>query len=1047
MVLITTVGSNLQAAVAEANQEPSFASEMDQAQALTSEWREASLREAIVKYRAARMRSQAARHYELAAQATQKAGDVYFILSEYRNALQQYSEARSLWRRARNRPSEMRALNLVGYVHIYLGKSETALHLVSQALGYFRRINDLPGFDPRFEAEAQNCAGETNYSLSRFHRSIEYFEQALALWTAVNDKGGQALAKLNMAYAYSDLGETQKAQDLFTETLTLYREQGDKRGEARALTGLGTINSFLGEKQAALDKHLRAMELLRVIGDHAGEAIALNSIGKAYEDLNNLPTALDNYKEALRLYQQLGNVEFESVTHYYIGRTYSSLGDQEAALQFFRASITQSKLAKQQRVMAYSLSAISAIRSKAGATDEALAQLQEALGLYRRIGDRRGQAHALSEIGNIHEALNQNTQALKNHKRALTLYRAAGDRNGEATALYKIAGVERALGDLDGALGHIKESNEVIETLRSQVVSPDLRASYYASVHKHTELYIDLLMRIGRDRGDKLAPESAFEISEHSHSRALLETIGEAAAQIRQGINPLLLEQERALQQKLNAKALSQMRLLADNPEPGSVETVAREIRELTDSYRELQTHIKQQSPRYANLLQPQPLRLKRIQSELTEDTLLLEYALGAERSYLWAVTNDSLTAYELPPRNVIESGVKSVCATLITRLTADQSDLNAYNEQVALADKEYWRQAGQLSEMLLGVVVDKIKGKRILIVPDGALHYLPFQALPEPGENNDQIASQPLIVDHEIVNLPSASILATIRQTPRNGSDENKLVAVLADPVFSPSDPRVNNLPSKPVQPDAPGFSKETLNRLPQTKDEAEAIMAIVPRGAGMMATGFDADRTIAVNGELGQYKIVHFATHGLVDMENPEMSGVMLSVIGSDGKSKEGFFQLHDIYNLNLSNTRLVVLSACQTGLGKEVRGEGLVGLSRGFIYAGASSVVASLWKVDDSATSQLMTEFYRAMFENGLTPSAALRAAQVTIWKQPRHRAPFYWAAFVLQGEYRDAVVIPSATRSSKNKLFVALLIAVTTGLLIFGLVKRKAHPRKT
>lgn len=1052
LILITFLMSDDRAAIAAIDREASLASQMEQAKALTSEWREASLREAIAKYREVQLKSQAIGNYELSAEAAKNIGDVYFILSEYRNALAQYQEARSLWRLARNKSAEMRTLNLIGYVHVYLAQSEKGLKLALNALNYYRqRHRSSHSDDFRAEAEAENCAGEASSSLSRLHKSIEHFQRALDLWIAANDKSGQALANLNIAYGYADLGDLQKAHTLFTQSLSLYQEQGDKRGEARALTGLGTIHSFLGEKQAALDKHVKAMDLLRTIGDHAGEAVARNSIGKAYEDLNNLPIALDNYKQALHLYQEQGNVEFESVTRYYIGRTYNSLGDTQTALQFFGESVTQSKLVGQRRVIAYALSAISAIQSKAGHSEEALVQLQQALQLYQRIGDRRGQANALNELANIHRALSQNAKALTYHKRALALYRAAGDKHGEATTLYNMAVVERALGDLNNALTHVKKSNDAIETLRSQVVSPDLRASYYASVHKHAELYIDLLLRQGNLTGDKAAQESAFEMSEHSRSRALLEILGEAAAQIRQGVNPTLLEQERGLQQKLNAQALYQMRLLANKPDPNELETVARDIRDLTTSYRELQTQIKQQSPRYANLLQPQPLKLERIQSELTGNTILLEYFLGAERSYLWAVTNDSLTAYELPARAVVESLVKSVCASLVARQTVDESDLNAYNDRIALADAEYWKQAGQLSEVLLGPIRERIEGKTILVVADGALQFLPFGALPEPGKAGYQGSAEPipLIVGHEIVSLPSASILATIRQTSRVGSTAEKLIAILADPVFSFTDSRVSSLNAAALQENSQLTDKTTLPRLPATKAEAESIMVTVPAGAGMMATGFDADRTMALSSELGQYKIVHLATHGIIDMVIPEMSGIMFSLVGRDGKSKEGFVQLHDIYNMNLSNTQLVVLSACETSLGKEVRGEGLVGLSRGFIYAGASSVIASLWKVDDRATRQLMTQFYKGLFEEGLTASAALRKAKVNMWQQSRYREPFYWAAFALQGEYREKVAMPPRTQSPTRKEFptrtvlLVVLIAITAGVLILSVMKRRAR----
>lgn len=1008
-----------------------------QGKLLKSEWREASLRGAIAKYREGQAQSQAVGNYELAAEMARNAGDVYFLLSEYQNALEQYRAAQSLARRARNRWAEMRASNLIGYVHVYLGKNQTALDLALSALSYYR---NHPSDGPEAslsKAEAENCAGEANYSLGRLHKSIEHFEQALEHWTAANDKTGQALATLNLAYAYGDSGNIQKTEELFNKALSLYQGEGDKRGEARVLTAVGTLYSFLGKKQTALDKHLAAMELLRPIGDRGGQAIVFNSIGTAYEELNKLETALDQYKQALNLYEQQGNIEFASVTKYYIGKAYMLLKDDPTALQFLRESAADSQLVGQRRVTAYALTTISAIQSKTGNKDEARAQLQQAARLSQKIGDRRGRANALSELATIHYTDHQHMRALAYHKQALELYRTAGDKQGETATLYNMAVVEEALGNLENALSHVKECYDTIEILRSQVVSPDLRASYYASVRKYAELYIDLQMRLGQAKDDKSAPERAFEISEHAHSRSLLEVLGEATAQISQGVNPSLLEQKQILEQKLNKQALIRMQLI-ENPDPRELEIVEREIRELTTSYRELETQIKQQSPRYASLVQPQPLSLKRIQEELSEGTVLLEYILGAERSYLWAITKDSLTAYTLPPRDEIENLVKSVCLSLIARQTLNESD--SFVARAAQADAEYWRQAGPLSEILLGPVADVIKDKTILVVADGPLHYLPFQALPVPGKTNSS-EPVPLIVDHEVVSLQSASILATIRQTSRPGSNEEKLVAILADPVFSANDSRVkkSNSPQQSVQL----TGTVSLPRLPATEHEAQSIMAIAPNGMGMMATGFDANRTMALSGELGQFKIVHLATHGVVDVENPEMSGILLSMVSRDGKGTDGLVQLHDVYNMNLSNTQLVVLSACETALGKEVRGEGLVGLSRGFIYAGASSVVATLWKVDDRATTQLMTQFYKGLFEEGLTTSAALRKAKLSMWQQPRYRAPFFWAAFELQGEYREKITVPQRTRLGTRRMLLIVLISISVAALVLIIMRRRAH----
>jgi CHAT domain-containing protein len=322
---------------------------------------------------------------------------------------------------------------------------------------------------------------------------------------------------------------------------------------------------------------------------------------------------------------------------------------------------------------------------------------------------------------------------------------------------------------------------------------------------------------------------------------------------------------------------------------------------------------------------------------------------------------------------------------------------------------------------------------KRLAIVADGALQYIPFAALPAPSSGNDKgrnsgAEPQPLFVEHEIVNLPSASTLATLRRETAGRKPAEKSLAVLADPVFTDDDMRVGRNVSKTGAKEKPrsadsdetdiGFQQMTRSgretgvigaegaygRLLGTRREASAISALVPERDRMQALDFEASRTTALRPELGEYRIVHFATHGLLNNVHPELSGIVLSLVDKEGNPHDGFLRLQDIYNLKLP-AELVALSACQTGLGKEIKGEGLIGLTRGFMYAGAPRVVASLWKVDDRATSELMKRFYQGMLgPEALRPAGALRQAQLSIWKQKQWREPYYWAAFVLQGEWK-------------------------------------------
>jgi CHAT domain-containing protein len=321
---------------------------------------------------------------------------------------------------------------------------------------------------------------------------------------------------------------------------------------------------------------------------------------------------------------------------------------------------------------------------------------------------------------------------------------------------------------------------------------------------------------------------------------------------------------------------------------------------------------------------------------------------------------------------------------------------------------------------MALAPVAAVLGRKRLVIVSDGALQYVPFGALPNPDAGGAGANKRrPLIVDHEVVNLPSASVLATMRREMSERRPAARTVAVFSDPVFQPDDPRLkqarlarldgekwngdgSQTESRLVR-SANDTGLASFERLIHTRKEAEAIVALVPSEQGFKALDFAASRATVMNTGLDQYRIVHFATHGLLNSRRPELSGIVLSLVDEEGRPLEGFLRAHEIYNLKL-NAELVVLSACSTALGKEIKGEGLVGLTRGFMYAGTPRVIASLWNVRDEATAELMKRLYRNMLIGKSSPAAALREAQVSMWREPRWAAPYYWAGFTLQGEWK-------------------------------------------
>ncbi|NOT60847.1 MAG: CHAT domain-containing protein, partial [Acidobacteria bacterium] len=307
---------------------------------------------------------------------------------------------------------------------------------------------------------------------------------------------------------------------------------------------------------------------------------------------------------------------------------------------------------------------------------------------------------------------------------------------------------------------------------------------------------------------------------------------------------------------------------------------------------------------------------------------------------------------------------------------------------RIDLADAQYPKAAAALSQMLLSAVAAELEGKRLLIVSDGVLQYIPFAALPE--------SKAPLIVNHEIISLPSASVLAVLRQEAAGRKPAAKTLAVLADPVFQRNDVRVS-----PANATRSGETE--FVRLRFSRAEADEIAALAPPSQTLKALDFAANRETATSAELADYRIVHFATHAVINHQHPELSGIVLSQVNEQGQPRNGFLRLHEIYNLRLA-AELVVLSACETALGKEVKGEGLIGLTRGFMYAGAPRVAASLWRTDDRAAAELMKRFYQRMLGEKLTAAAALRAAQVSLLRESRWQTPYFWAAFTLQGEWK-------------------------------------------
>jgi len=950
-------------------------------------------------------------------------------LEARKKSVEKYHEALELYRKGNYGRRQAQTLNNIAEVYESLGETQKALEKLNEALPISRAIGDR-----RVEAETLHNIGAVHWSLGEMWKALEKYNEVLPIWRALGDRRGEATTLGSIGLVYDSLGYMEKALEKYNEALPIKRVVGDREGEATTLTNIGATYYALGEMQKALEKYNEAMAISRAIGDRRTESDVLNNIGATYYALGEMRKALEKYDEALAISRALGDRRGQAITLGNIGEIYYRLGETQKALEKYNEALTLSREVRARRAEADALHSIGLVYRSLGEMQKALEKYNEALSIRQAIGDRKGQAVTLHNIGSVYRFLGDMQKALEKYNEALPLRRAVGDRNGEANTLLGIARVEQNRGNLTQARQTIEQAVNLVESLRTNIASQEFRASYFASRQEFFETYIDALMEQRLQNPAAGFDAVAFEVSERARARSLLDLLTEARADIRQGVDSQMLERERSLRQRLNVRATAQVNLLNRKHTPEQAEAAAKEIASIIAEYEGLEAQIRASSPKYAALTQPQPLSLAEIQQQVLDpDTLLLEYSLGDNASHLFAVSQTSITSYRLPKRAEIEAAARRVRDLLIAPQPQPGDSEAKYQARIKEARVNYWTQAAELSRMLLGPVAPQLGRKRLAIVADGALQYITFAALTEPSTGNDEgrnsaAEPQPLFVEHEIVSLPSASTLATLRRETAGRKPAEKSLAVLADPVFTDDDTRVRRnggkagAKEKTISADSDDTDvanrqmvrsgQETgvigaeggFGRLLNTRREAAAISALVPEQERMQALDFKASRTTALRPELGEYRIVHIATHGMLNNIHPELSGLVLSLVDPAGQQQDGFLRLQDIYNLKLS-ADLVVLSACQTGLGKEIKGEGLIGLTRGFMYAGAPRIVASLWKVDDRATSELMKRFYQGMLGPGrLRPAGALRQAQLSIWKEKQWREPYYWAAFVLQGEWK-------------------------------------------
>jgi CHAT domain-containing protein/Tfp pilus assembly protein PilF len=838
-----------------------------------------------------------------------------------------YREAAKLWRQARDGAREAWSLFWLGKLSVYTAdrsRRREGVEALGHALVLYHRVGDR-----RQEGFSRYFMGLGLWKNGEIEPALRSYEQALAIWRELHVPFEEATCLNNLALVRVRQGRLHAAIDLYSRAIEIFQRLGNGSSEAATRTNLGLLYARLGEGRLAVDEYRRALASLAGRAqppDLMRRAVALNKLGDVLVWMEGPEAALTRLREALELRRRQHDIFGQAVT----------------------------------------LNSVGLAQVKANRPREALEAFGSALEIFRRYEDKPAQAVVLKNLGVAYERLGRLGRARESYERGLAL-----DPRGptEMAAVFGLARVARREDRLGDAEHRMERSLELAEDFRSQVWRPDLRASYQAIQQEQYTFLIDLLAERHRREPGKGHDARAFAVSERARARSLLDLLSAARAHP----SPAELRRLDELSRRINTRHQD---LLA-SPQGIASGELDRELAGLLERWRQANAAAQGSPPAAAA-----SLSLREAQRLLDRNTLLLEYFLGEERSYLWAVTSSTVRfVATLPDRQQIEAAARRVHRGMT------ESHRQTGEAAARLA-------AARLSRMVLQPVADLLDRPRLAVVAHGALQAVPFAALPFPDGTD-----RPLIADHEIVSLPSVSVLAALRSELAGRRPAQGLVAVVADPVLGTDDERLQQ-----VRPAVSANARPLpLPRLPYAGQEARNILSLAGSSRVLAASGFAANRELVQSGRLKGYRILHFATHGLFDDLHPELSALALSAFDPAGRPIDGQLRAYEISGLDL-RADLVVLSACRTALGREVSGEGMVGLTQGFLHAGAARLLVSLWDVDDRSTEELMKRFYAGLLRQGLPPAQALRRAQISLWNEPRWHAPYHWAGFVLLGEWR-------------------------------------------
>ncbi|MCD9189218.1 MAG: CHAT domain-containing protein [Pyrinomonadaceae bacterium] len=996
------------------------------------DWNGSSMRRSVDLYRQAAEIWKEINDPRKASECFRRIAQAENLLGNNEAAFAEVKTALEIDQTSGNIDGKIKSLSSLSRLYLKIGNKKESKILIDEALALSSQTQDQIS-----NATASSSAAEYYYFERDFSNASQFYEQSLNFWAKTDNIGGNAQTLVDYGYFLMAINDPLSALNALYLAYAKFQEIEDRRGMSVTRIALGNIYSTIDEKQSALNAYRLAEAGFPEDMDFIEKARLHNGMGNIYEDFQEWDLSLAQREEALLLFKKDNYPQGQLATLPSLVKLSYVTGNEQNASNYYSELQAVAKKLKDTFFIAITYKQIGDYYFEKQTDDEAVEYYRKTLEVLKKFESKIDRALIENNLGTIYQRRNQYDTAQAYYDSALKTSRETSDKFAEANVLYNISRQNLLKNEYDQALEAIRASIKITEEISSNFNNSKLTRTYFADAYKRYEFYIGLLMKLHKQFPGKNFEKEALQANEKSRSRSMLEKLRLTMSGVIKDADPKIIQQEREIGSLLNVKAEMLTQNLQTNGSEAETSKLNAEILNLTNQLEATEALLKEQSPLYSVIKNPPEFQVSEFQKNiLDENTLLLEFSFGEEASYVWAVSKNNLTVFILPDRQTLNDQIDRLRQLLLPPESEDNEEIQNYQKKKAEAEAEYWKRAQILSNQLFGALAGQIGEKKLIIVPDGKLHFFPILALPTPGDENDFTVNKPFLLKNEIVYEPSATTLNFIKtHTPANTPSKDFLV--LADPVFSKNDSRFSQAEESKINKIYPTETKtiwsnfrsmnalNSLERLEASGSEPDTILQNFKAEKTMVISGFSANRETFLETNVADYKVIHLATHGLLNEEKPELSGIVLSQYDKQGNKRDGLIWLQDIYNLDLA-TDLVVLSACDTGIGKEIKGEGLMSLTNGFLQSGAKTVIASQWKIDDFASLELMSYFYKSLANERVTPSQALRTAQINMYQ--KSRSPIDWAAFTVYGDFQNRPRLSTRFNYTGYLLIILVIFAL-------------------